>query len=189
MPSIFFLFLKSPLLLIHSSNKHSLSVYHMADITEALEDCVRPHLCPSGAEISGRDRLINRPRNAIHNCSLLLISHTSHTKSPLESKELKPVNLKEIDLSTLWKDWCWSWSSDTWATWCKQLAHWKSPWCWQRLKAEGEEGDREWDGWLASPVDMSLGKFQEMVKDRETWHATVHWVMRVRHHSVTEQQH
>ena len=94
MPSIFFLFLKSPLLLIHSSNKHSLNVCHMADITEALEDCVRPHLCPSGAEISGRDRLINRPRNAIHNCSPLLISHTSHTKSPLESKELKPVSLK-----------------------------------------------------------------------------------------------
>ena len=28
--------------------------------------------------------------------------------------------------------------------------HWKSPWCWERLKAEGEEGVRGWDGWMAS---------------------------------------
>ena len=49
-----------------------------------------------------------------------------------------------------WKDWCCSWNSNTLATWCEELTHWKRPWCWQRLKA-GEEGDnRGWDGWLAS---------------------------------------
>ena len=31
------------------------------------------------------------------------------------------------------------------ATWCKELSHWKSPWCWERLKAKGEEGSRVWD--------------------------------------------
>ena len=56
--------------------------------------------------------------------------------------------LKEIVLSMHWKDWCWS--SNTLATWCKELTHWKRPWCWERLKA-GEEGDnRGWDGWMAS---------------------------------------
>ena len=30
--------------------------------------------------------------------------------------------------------------------WCSQLTHWKSPWCWERLRAE-EEGVRGWDGW------------------------------------------
>ena len=36
------------------------------------------------------------------------------------------------------------------ATWCKELTHWKRPWCWERWKA-GEEGDnRGWDGWMAS---------------------------------------
>ena len=34
--------------------------------------------------------------------------------------------------------------------WCKQLVHWKSPWCWERLRAEGEEGVRGWGGWMAS---------------------------------------
>ena len=47
------------------------------------------------------------------------------------------------------KDWCWSWNSNTLATWCKELIHWKRPWCWERLKA-GEGDDRGWDGWMAS---------------------------------------
>ena len=41
---------------------------------------------------------------------------------------------------------------NTLATWCKELPHWKRPWCWERLKA-GREGDnRGWDGWMASPT-------------------------------------
>ena len=44
---------------------------------------------------------------------------------------------------------CWSWSSNTLATWCEKLTHWKTPWCWERLKVEGEGDDRE-DGWMAS---------------------------------------
>ena len=28
------------------------------------------------------------------------------------------------------------------ATWCKDLTHWKRPWCWKRLKTGGEEDDR-----------------------------------------------
>ena len=35
-------------------------------------------------------------------------------------------------------------------TWCKELTHWKRPWCWERLKAGGEGDDRGWDGWMAS---------------------------------------
>ena len=57
--------------------------------------------------------------------------------------------LKEINPEIHWKDWCWSWNSNTLATWC-ELTHWKSPWYWKRLKAGGEGDDREWDGWMAS---------------------------------------
>ena len=28
--------------------------------------------------------------------------------------------------------------------------HWKRPWCWERLRAEREGGNRGWDGWMAS---------------------------------------
>ena len=47
-----------------------------------------------------------------------------------------------------WKDWCWS--SNTLATSCKELTHWKRPWCWEGLGTGGEGDDREWDGWMAS---------------------------------------
>ena len=56
--------------------------------------------------------------------------------------------LKEIRLH--WKDWCWSWNSNTLATWCQGLTHLKRPWCWERLKAGGQGDDRGWDVWLAS---------------------------------------
>ena len=54
--------------------------------------------------------------------------------------------LRETHLNIHWKDWCWSWKSNTLATWCEELTHWKRPWCWERLKAEGEGDDRGWDG-------------------------------------------
>ena len=58
--------------------------------------------------------------------------------------------LKKSTLNIHWKDWCWSWSSNTLATWWKELTHWKRPWCWERLRAGGEGDDRRWDGWMAS---------------------------------------
>ena len=35
---------------------------------------------------------------------------------------------------------------------CKELTHWKRPWCWEGLGAGGEGDDRGWDGWMASPT-------------------------------------
>ena len=43
-----------------------------------------------------------------------------------------------------WGSWSWS-SSNTLATWCEELTHWKRPWCWERLKAKREGGGRGWD--------------------------------------------
>ena len=45
--------------------------------------------------------------------------------------------LKESVLGVHWKDWCWSWSSNTLATWCEELTHWRRSWCWERLRAGG----------------------------------------------------
>ena len=47
---------------------------------------------------------------------------------------------------------CWSWNSNTLATWFEELTHWKRPWCWEGLGA-GEEGDVRdemagWHHWL-----------------------------------------
>ena len=62
---------------------------------------------------------------------------------------------RKSTLNCHWKDWCWSWSSNTLATWCKELTHWKKSWCWERLKAGGEGDDRGWDGWTASPAQWT----------------------------------
>ena len=57
---------------------------------------------------------------------------------------------RKSTLNIHWKDWCSSWSSNTLTTWYEELTHWESPWCWERLRAGGEGGDKGWDGWMAS---------------------------------------
>ena len=77
-------------------------------------------------------------------------------ESPLNLKEIKPVNPKGN------QSWLFigrtdaeaEWSSSTLATWCKEMTHWKRPWCWERLKAR-EGDDRGCDGWMASPTSWT----------------------------------
>ena len=74
-------------------------------------------------------------------------------ESPLDSKEIQPVILKEISpeysLEGLMLKLKLQYSN-TLVTWCEELTHWKRPWCWERLKMGGEGNDRRWDGWMAS---------------------------------------
>ena len=69
-------------------------------------------------------------------------------QSPLDCEEIQPVHPKGS------QSWIFIERTDaeaeTLATWCKELTHWKRPWCWERLKAGGEGDDRGWDGWMAS---------------------------------------
>ena len=87
------------------------------------------------------------------------------TLSPLDSKEIKPVNPKRNHAE------CWlerlmlklklqysghvMWRTDSG----------KDPgkdWCWERLKAKGKGGGTGWNGWMASPtqwiwIEQTLG--------------------------------
>ena len=74
---------------------------------------------------------------------------------PLTARKSNQSIVKEISPGVHWKDWCWNWSSNTLATWCKELTHWKRPWCWERLKARAEGDDRGWDGWMSSPTQYT----------------------------------
>ena len=58
-------------------------------------------------------------------------------------------------LAVHWKDWCWSWNSNTLGTRWEEPTHWKRPLPWDRLKAEGKEGDRWWVSWMASVIQRT----------------------------------
>ena len=75
----------------------------------------------------------------------------------LDCKEIQQVHPKKKSVLNIpWKGWCRSWNSNTLATWGEELTHWKSPWCWERLKVGGEGDDSRWAGWMASPTQWTL---------------------------------
>ena len=43
----------------------------------------------------------------------------------------------------------------TLTSWCEDPTHWKRSWCWERLRAGGEGGDRERDGWMTSSTQWT----------------------------------
>ena len=104
-------------------------------------------------------------------------------ESPLDCKEIQPVHPKgDHSLGVQWKDWCWSWNSNTLAIWWEELIHWKRPWCWEGLKAEGKGADWGWDGWMASPTRLRW----VWVSPGSWWWTRVGWPAAV--HGVTMSQ-
>ena len=69
---------------------------------------------------------------------------------PLNCKEFQPVHPKGD------QSWMFIGRTDVklklqyFGHWWEDLTHWKRPWCWERLRAGGEEDDRGWGGWMAS---------------------------------------
>ena len=107
--------------------------------------------------------------------------------SPLDCKEMKSVNPKGN------QSWIFTGRNDVGAEtpilWPPDATHWKRPWCWERLKAKGEEGGRGWDISIASLTQWtwiwensgkgwtteSPGMLQSMGSQRATTASSLPW--------------
>ena len=87
-------------------------------------------------------------------CFWTVVLEKTHD-SPLDYKDIKPVNLKGNHSWIFFGRTDAEADSNTLATSCKELTHWKRPWCWEGLGAGGEGDDRGWDGWMASPTQWT----------------------------------
>ena len=90
-------------------------------------------------------------------------------ESPLDSKEIKPVNPKGN------QPWIFIGRTDAEA----EALIWRAnsmekTRSWKRLRGGREGGSRGWDGWMASLIQWTrVWANSERLKDREAWHAVV----------------
>ena len=107
-------------------------------------------------------KLDNKEGWALKNWCFRTVVLEKTLESPLDSKEIKPVNPKGN------QPWVFIRKTDAEAEALipqpsdamsrligKDPTHWKRPWCWERLKARGEGVDKGPDGWMASPTQWT----------------------------------
>ena len=100
-------------------------------------------------------------------------------ESPLDSKEIKPVNLKQS------QPWIFTGKTEAeaeaeaplfWSPNVKSQLIGKVPDAGQTEGRRREHQRKRWLDGITSAMDMNLGKFWKMVRDKGAWHTAVHGV-------------
>ena len=81
---------------------------------------------------------------------LLRVPWTARRSNQSILKYTSPFWRRSV-LGVLWKEWCWSWNSNTFTTSWEELTYWKILML-GGIGAGGEGDDRGWDGWMTSPT-------------------------------------
>ena len=134
--------------------------------------------------------LDHKKRRASGNRCLQTVVLEKILENPLDSKEIKQVNLKWNQPWILnWKYWCWSWSSSIWSPDANSWLVGKVPDAGKDWEQKEKRCQRmRWMDGITDTMGMHLGKLWEIVRDREAWRAAGHGSQRVGHDWAPKQQ-
>ena len=76
-------------------------------------------------------------------------------ESPWDPKEMNQSILREINPKYSLEGLMLKLKLQYFGHLMEQMTHWKSLWCWERWRAEREEGVRGWNGWMVSPMQWT----------------------------------